>query len=63
MTVSETIRSMPPRVHAAGLFKLWGSEDEFDRANVEGTRRLLAVAKSSGVRSLVQIGGYPFLDC
>ena len=42
--------------HAAALFKLWGFEEDFDRANVEGTRRLLAVAKSSGVRSFVQIG-------
>jgi nucleoside-diphosphate-sugar epimerase len=42
--------------HAAALFKLWGSEDEFNRANVEGTRRLLAVARSVGVRSFVQIG-------
>ena len=42
--------------HAAALFKLWGSEDAFNRANVEGTRRLLSVAKSVGVRSFVQIG-------
>jgi nucleoside-diphosphate-sugar epimerase len=42
--------------HAAALFKLWGSEDAFYRANVEGTRRLLAIAKSVGVRSFVQIG-------
>lgn len=42
--------------HAAALFKLWGSEEEFNRANVEGTRRLLAAAKSSGVRRFVQIG-------
>jgi nucleoside-diphosphate-sugar epimerase len=42
--------------HAAALFKLWGSEKEFNCANVEGTRRLLVIAKSSGVRSFVQIG-------
>jgi nucleoside-diphosphate-sugar epimerase len=42
--------------HAAALFKLWGSEDEFNRANVEGTRRLLTVARSLGVRRFVQIG-------
>jgi nucleoside-diphosphate-sugar epimerase len=42
--------------HAAALFKLWGSEDEFNRANVEGTRRLLTVARSMGVRRFVQIG-------
>ena len=42
--------------HAAALFKLWGSEDEFNRANVEGTRRLLTVARSIGVRRFVQIG-------
>jgi nucleoside-diphosphate-sugar epimerase len=42
--------------HAAALFKLWGSEDEFNRANVEGTRRLLTIARSVGVRSFVQIG-------
>ena len=42
--------------HAAALFKLWGSEDEFNWANVEGTRRLLTVARSIGVRRFVQIG-------
>ena len=42
--------------HAAALFKLWGSEDEFNRANVEGTRRLLTVARSIGVQRFVQIG-------
>ena len=42
--------------HAAALFKLWGSDDDFNRANVEGTRRLLAVARSVGVRRFVQIG-------
>ena len=42
--------------HAAALFKMWGSEDEFNRANVEGTRRLLTVARSMGVRGFVQIG-------
>ena len=42
--------------HAAALFKLWGSEEDFNRANVEGTRQLLAAARSVGVRSFVQIG-------
>lgn len=42
--------------HAAALFKLWGTEDEFNRSNVEGTRHLLAAARSSGVRTFVQIG-------
>jgi len=52
----QALRDCTTVFHAAALFKLWGSEDAFNRANVEATRRLLTVAKSVGVRSFVQIG-------
>jgi nucleoside-diphosphate-sugar epimerase len=54
--LSHALQDCTTVFHAAALFKLWGSEDEFNRANVEGTRRLLAVARSIGVQSFVQIG-------
>jgi nucleoside-diphosphate-sugar epimerase len=54
--LSQALQDCTTVFHAAALFKLWGSEDEFNRANVEGTRRLLTVARSMGVRSFVQVG-------
>lgn len=44
-------------IHVAALFKLWGKPDEFERANVEGTRNLLNAAAAAGtVRRFVQVG-------
>ncbi len=42
--------------HAAAMFKLWGSAEAFERANVVGTRNVLAAAKMQGVKRFVQIG-------
>lgn len=42
--------------HAAAMFKLWGSAEAFERANVNGTRNVLAAAKAQGVKRFVQIG-------
>lgn len=42
--------------HAAALFKLWGTPEAFERANVDGTRNVLAAAKARGVKRFVQIG-------
>lgn len=42
--------------HAAAMFRLWGPEQAFDQANVEGTRRLLRAARSVGASCFVQIG-------
>jgi nucleoside-diphosphate-sugar epimerase len=42
--------------HAAALFKLWGTVEAFEHANVEGTRNVLAAAKARGVKRFVQIG-------
>ena len=44
-------------MHVAALFKLWGTEQEFERANVDGTRNLLsAAATTPTVRRFVQVG-------
>lgn len=44
-------------LHVAALFKLWGTQQAFEKANVEGTRNLLrAAATSPGVRRFVQVG-------
>lgn len=44
-------------IHVAALFKLWGRPDEFERANVEGTRRLLRACAGAGtVGRFVQVG-------
>lgn len=43
--------------HAAAFFKLWGPEQQFINANIEGTARLLAACQMSGtVTRFVQIG-------
>lgn len=42
--------------HAAALFKLWGTVEAFEHANVDGTRNVLAAAKAQGVKRFVQIG-------
>lgn len=44
-------------LHAAALFKLWGTAHDFERANVDGTRNLLIAAQSTRtIRRFVQIG-------
>lgn len=41
--------------HAAALFKMWAPRDAFERANVEGTRNVIAAAKAEGIERFVQI--------
>ncbi|MBX3620500.1 MAG: NAD-dependent epimerase/dehydratase family protein [Rhizobacter sp.] len=44
-------------VHVAALFRLWGHAEDFERVNVQGTKRLLEAARASGtVRRFVQVG-------
>lgn len=44
-------------LHVAAVFKLWGTREEFEQANVAGTRNLLAAATAaSSVRRFVQVG-------
>jgi nucleoside-diphosphate-sugar epimerase len=44
-------------IHVAALFKLWGTREEFERANVQGTANLLrAAAASASVKRFVQVG-------
>jgi len=43
-------------VHAAARVQAWGRHADFARVNVEGTRRLLAAARASGVRRFIHIG-------
>lgn len=44
-------------LHGAALFRLWSDRRDFEKANVQGTRRLLDAARRAGtVRRFVQIG-------
>lgn len=43
-------------VHCAAFVEEWGTEAEFTRGNVEGTRRALAAAQGAGVSRFVHIG-------
>lgn len=44
-------------MHGAAVFKLWGTPEEFERANVRGTQNLLGAASAAQtVRRFVQVG-------
>lgn len=43
-------------VHAAAKAEAWGKWSDFERVNVEGTKRLLAAAKAAGVGRFIHIG-------
>lgn len=53
---SEDLAGCEAVVHAAAFVGPWGTREEFERANVDGTTRLLAAAKAAGVRRFVHIG-------
>lgn len=42
-------------VHAAGLFRFWGTEDDFFQINVQGTANVLQAAVQAGVTRLIHI--------
>jgi dihydroflavonol-4-reductase len=42
-------------VHAAGLFRFWGTEDDFHQINVQGTANVVQAACQSGVSRFVHI--------
>ncbi len=55
--------------HAGALVKSWGSPDEFQRVNVDGTSHVIRAARSAGVPRLVHVsteavlaGGPPIRD-
>lgn len=43
-------------VHAAAFVEAWGPVDAWERANVDGTRRMLAAAREAGVSRFIHIG-------
>lgn len=43
-------------IHAAARAEEWGTREEFERANVEGTQRVLDAARAAGVRRFVHVG-------
>ena len=42
--------------HAAAMLGDWGTREEFERGNVEGTRNTLAACEEAGVRRFVHVG-------
>lgn len=42
-------------VHGAGLFRFWGTEEDFQQINVQGTENVVAAARALGIRRLVHI--------
>ncbi|WP_236605023.1 NAD-dependent epimerase/dehydratase family protein [Sandaracinus amylolyticus] len=43
-------------IHAAARAEEWGTKEESERANVEGTTRVLEAARAAGVRRFVHVG-------
>lgn len=43
-------------VHSAAHVDAWGDVDAWDKANVQGTKNVLAAAKATGVRRFIHIG-------
>jgi nucleoside-diphosphate-sugar epimerase len=55
--------------HAAAFVREWGTREEFERGNVEGTRNALSACRQAGVRRFVHVGteaallaGQPLVD-
>lgn len=42
-------------VHAAGLFRFWGTEEDFFQINVQGTTHIVQAAAQAGVKRLIHI--------
>ncbi|GAB4577960.1 MAG: NAD-dependent epimerase/dehydratase family protein [Anaerolineales bacterium] len=42
-------------VHAAGLFRFWGTEADFHQINVQGTRNIVQAAEQVGVLRLIHV--------
>ncbi|MBF4463261.1 MULTISPECIES: NAD-dependent epimerase/dehydratase family protein [unclassified Rathayibacter] len=53
--VEEAVADSDAVVHLAAKVSLAGDPADFDRVNVDGTRRLLAAAERAGVRRFVQV--------
>lgn len=53
---AEQLRGCEAVVHAAAYVEEWGTREQFWKGNVEGTTRMLAVAKEAGVHRFVHIG-------
>ena len=43
-------------IHAAAHVEAWGDVDAWDKANVQGTKNVLAAARAAGVRRFIHIG-------
>lgn len=56
-SLDRAVRDCSVVFHAAAFFRLWGEDELFTKANVEGTARLLSACQSAGtVERFVQIG-------
>ena len=54
--LKQAVQGCEAVLHVAAVFKLWGTREEFEHANVDGTRNLLAAAAASTVKRFVQVG-------
>src|SRR5215207_1776549 len=47
-TVSRAVDGCRYVIHAAGYFRFWGVEEDFDRTNVGGTENVMSAALAAG---------------
>lgn len=53
--LSRGVKAADAVVHAAGMFRFWGSEREFDRVNVGGARAVIQAAAQSDCARLIHV--------
>lgn len=55
VALAESMRGCDMVIHAAGLFRFWGTLDEFRQTNVAGTANLLQAVAQVGVQRMVHV--------
>jgi dihydroflavonol-4-reductase len=55
LCLDEAMRDCRVVVHAAGLFRFWGRDEDFYSTNVQGTQHVLHAAQRAGVARLIHV--------
>ncbi len=53
--IAEALDGCTYVVHAAGLFRFWGKDEDFERTNVRGTETLLRLAANLPIHKLIYV--------
>ncbi len=53
---AQALKGCDQVIHAAGFVQEWGTREQFEQGNIEGTGQLLDVAQQAGVKRFIFIG-------